>query len=150
MASRLTNIHSTPLKLGESYRGEAPGRYLDLSGEHLGVRIEEAPPGTTSSVNHYHTAEEEHVIALAGEATLHLGDKAIVLRAGDHVWFPAGEAIGHHIENTSAAPFRFLVIGERKQDDVVFYPKNDVVLVKSSAGRTVYDYTLRERPRSDA
>ena len=146
--ARLTNIHSTPLLPGESYRGEAPGRYLDLSGEHLGVRIEEALPGTTSSVNHYHTAEEEHVIALEGEATLHLGEDAIALRAGDHVCFPAGEAIGHHIENTSAAPFRFLIIGERKQDDVVFYPKNDVVLVKSSAGRAVYNYTPREQTRS--
>ncbi len=141
--ANLTNIHSTPLQQGESYRGEAPGRYLDLSGEHLGVRIEEAPPGTTSSVNHYHTAEEEHVIALEGEATLHLGADAIPLSAGDHIWFPAGEAVGHHIENTSAAPFRFLIIGERKQDDVVFYPKNDVVLVKSKSGRSAYDYKKR-------
>ncbi|MEM8769321.1 MAG: cupin domain-containing protein [Pseudomonadota bacterium] len=143
MGRRLTNIHSTPLQLGESYRGEAPGHYLDLSGEHLGVRIEEAPPGTTSSVNHYHTAEEEHVIALQGEATLHLGDEAVPLQAGDHVCFPAGEAVGHHIENTSEAPFRFLIIGERKQDDVVFYPKNDVVLVKSKNGHATYDYKAR-------
>jgi len=49
-------------------RGET-WRYLDLSGEHLGVRIEELQPGASSSVHHYHTLEEEHVLVLEGAAT---------------------------------------------------------------------------------
>ena len=145
MTNRLTNINSAEYKEGESTRREeAAFRFLDLSGQHLGVRIEETPVGATTSHHHYHTAEEEHVLVLEGTATLHLGDDDIELTQGDHIWFPAGEAVAHHIQNTSDAPFKFLVFGDRKQDDVVFYPQGSALLVKSSAGFKVYDYNERQ------
>jgi uncharacterized cupin superfamily protein len=143
MSDRMTNINTAAYETGESQRDEAPWRSLDLSGEHLGVRIEETPPAGTSSYHHYHTQEEEHVLVLGGTATLHLGDEAIVLNEGDHVWFPAGEDVAHHIENTSSKPFRFLVFGERKTDDVVFYPEGPVMMVKSSQGQQLYTYEKR-------
>ena len=106
-------------------------KYRDLSGERLGVRIEVIMPGETSSEHHFHTAEEEHVIALEGCATLVLGADCLELNAGDHVWFKAGEAIAHHIENTSGQPFRFLVFGERNSNDIVFYPDREIAMVKA-------------------
>jgi uncharacterized cupin superfamily protein len=139
----MTNINTAAYETSESQRDEAPWRSLDLSGEHLGVRIEETPPAATTSYHHYHTQEEEHVLVLGGTATLHLGDEAIVLNEGDHVWFPAGEDVAHHIENTSSKPFRFLVFGERKTDDVVFYPEGPVMMVKSSQGKQLYTYEKR-------
>jgi uncharacterized cupin superfamily protein len=143
MNDRITNINAAAYETGESQRDEAPRRFLDLSGEHLGVRIEETPPAATTSYHHYHTQEEEHVLVLGGTATLHLGDDAIVLNEGDHVWFPAGEEVAHHIENSSSKPFRFLVFGERKTDDVVFYPEGPVMMVKSSHGKQLYTYEKR-------
>jgi uncharacterized cupin superfamily protein len=143
MSTRVTNIRTARYTEGESQRGEATWRFLDLSGEHLGVRIEETPPGGTTSHHHYHTQEEEHVLVLAGTATLYLGDVAIELNADDHVWFPAAEEVAHHIENTSSKPFRFLVFGERKTDDVVFYPNGPVLLVKSARGSQQYTYKKR-------
>ena len=145
MSQRLTNIETAEYEEGESTRTDgATWRQLDLSGDHLGVRIEETPVGGTTSYHHYHTAEEEHVLVLNGTATLHLGDEDIQLTPGDHIWFPAGEAVAHHIENTSGGPFKFLVFGERKQDDVVFYPNGPVVLIKSSAGYQSYSYAERK------
>ena len=144
MGNRKTNIHSADYEEEEiSERDGATGRSLDLSGEHLGVRIEEMDAGGTSSYHHYHTAEEEHVVVLRGVATLHLGTERVDLSEGDHIWFPAGEDIPHHIENTSTDPFKFLVFGERKQDDVVFYPNGSVILVKSSKG--FQQFTYRDR-----
>lgn len=143
MTDRLTNINDADYEQGQGQPGEDTYRFLDLSGKHLGARIEQTPVGGTTSRHHYHTAEEEHVFVLEGAATLHLGDEDIALAAGDHIWFPAGEAVAHHIENTSEAPFKFLVFGERKQDDVVFYPKGPVMLVKSSAGFQQYTYAKR-------
>ncbi len=143
MTDRITNINTAPYEEGESQRGEPSWRFLDLSGEHLGVRIEETPPAGTTSYPHYHMQEEEHVLVLAGTATLHLGDVDIALNEGDHVWFPAGEEVAHHIENSSSEPFRFLVFGERKTDDVVFYPDAPVMLVKSSNGKQLYTYEKR-------
>ncbi len=145
MNNRLTNINTAQYEEGESTRKEeASFRFLDLSGQHIGVRIEETPAGATTSHHHYHTAEEEHVLVLEGVATLHLGNEDIEITQGDHIWFPAGEAVAHHIENTSNAPFKFLVFGERKQDDVVFYPTGSVMLVKSSTGFQAFDYKERE------
>ena len=143
MSDRITNTNTATYETGESQRDEAPWRFLDLSGEHLGVRIEETPPAGTTSYHHYHTQEEEHVLVLGGTATLHSGDEAIVLNEGDHVWFPAGEEVAHHIENSSSEPFRYLVFGERKTDDVVFYPEGPVIMVKSSQGKQLYTYEKR-------
>lgn len=105
-------------------------KYLDLSGERLGVRIEELQPGESSSFHHFHTAEEEHVLVMEGEATLMLGDENSQIVAGDHCWFPAGLEEAHYIENTSDQAFRFLVFGERNPNDVVVYPEHQVMLLK--------------------
>lgn len=134
------NIHKATLEVRQSARGEADWHCLDLSGEHLGVRVEALPPGSNSSYHHYHTAEEEHVLVLEGQGTLHLGDESIALTKGDHVWFKAGEELAHHIENTSTETLTYLVFGERKQDDVVIYPDSSLALVKSSQGQRWYRY----------
>ncbi len=60
MAKKLTNMDETKCEDHGSWR------FLDLSGEQLGIRLEETPPGGSSSVRHYHALEEEHVIVLEG------------------------------------------------------------------------------------
>lgn len=126
----IRNIHEIAFKRNS---GGQNGGYssLDLSGTNLGAHIEELDPGSFSSLAHYHTQEEEHVLVIAGAATLHLGGKHLLLKAGDHVWFEAGKAESHTIENTSDQPFRFLVFGERKDSDVVVYPNEEMLLVKA-------------------
>jgi|GEM_PF-1247060 len=147
MGIRKTNILTAEYVEDEPSERDpgATGRQLTMNGEHIGVRIEEMDTGATSSYHHYHTAEEEHVLVLKGTALLHFGEDQIDLVEGDHIWFPAGEEIPHHIENTSPEPFRFLVFGERKTDDVVFYPKTSAMLVKSSAGVKAYNYKPFEK-----
>ena len=44
-------------------------------GRKIGVSYEELPPGKQSVPFHYHLVEEEHIVALEGEATLRLGDE---------------------------------------------------------------------------
>ncbi len=90
-------------------------KYLDISGEHLGLRLEELAPGETSSTHHFHTLEEEHVIVLEGEAMLVLGSDQHPLKRRDHVWFKAGDERGHHIVNKAEASFRYLVPVEGKK-----------------------------------
>ena len=143
----VTNIDDSAFEEITTSRGEQL-RQLDLSGQHLGVRIEDLPPGGTSSLHHYHTLEEEHVLVLSGVATLHLGTEQHALRQGDHVWFEAGHPIAHHIENTSPGRFRFLVFGERHPGDTVFYPNGPVMLVKS-LGNTLFSYRDQRTPSDD-
>ena len=151
MSKRKTNILTSSYEeISASPRDpETTSRQLDLSGVQLGARIEELGPGATSSYHHYHTAEEEHVLVLSGVATLRLGDEALELVEGDHIWFPAGEEVAHHLKNTSTELLKYLVFGERKRDDVVFYPKGSVMLVKSSTGYHQYDYSPRVKSDTD-
>ena len=141
MGRTFTNITDAAFEEIMTPRGESL-RQLDLSGAHLGVRIEELPPGGTSSIHHYHTLEEEHVLVLEGSATLHLGSDQHELRDGDHVWFAAGEPVAHHIENRSSGKFKFLVFGERNPADTVFYPNGPVMMVKALGGML---FTYEER-----
>ena len=117
-------------KEDKTLRGD-PWKYRDLSGERLGVRLEELAPGANSSEHHFHTAEEEHVIVLEGAGTLLFGTEKFPVSGGDHFWFKAGEEIAHHIQNTSKAPLKFLVFGERLSNDVVVYPEHQVIMLKS-------------------
>lgn len=138
MASPTININDASFEEIQTPRG-GTHRQLDLSGANLGVRIEDLPPGGTSSFHHYHTLEEEHVLVLSGSAMLHLGTEEYELREGDHVCFLAGEPTPHHIENHSPGRFKFLVFGERNPGDTVFYPGGPVMMVKA-AGRALYKY----------
>lgn len=107
-------------------------RYLSGFGgsTHVGVQLEELSPGMESSLNHYHMLEEEHAFVLEGEMTLKLGDKTYVMKAGHYVCFPAGQKAGHSFYNHSDAPCRFLMIGEKNPNEVLFYPENQRVGVR--------------------
>lgn len=145
MSQTIKNIHSTRLTQNSDDKGRE-WKSLELGGDHIGARVEELSPGGHSSIHHFHTAEEEHVLMLSGEAILVLGDKEHALTAGDHVWFAAGEALAHHLENRSSAEVKFLVFGERSDQDVVVYPKHKVMLVKGLNGQT---YTYKPFDRTD-
>ena len=136
---KIRNINEEPLEESRNTQGEM-WRRIDLSGEHLGVKIEELQPGEHSSVHHYHTIEEEHLIMLEGTATLVLDEAKQELSPGDHVCFLAGTGEAHHLVNRSEDKCRYLVFGERQEGDVVFYPKGSVMLVKTPEFQ-VYRYS---------
>lgn len=94
----------------------------------FGAFIEILPPGSASSLKHWHSDEDELVHILAGEVTLIEGDLTTLLHPGDTATFKAGTAQGHCLQNHSAAEARYLVIGTRAASDVVTYPDHDRVL----------------------
>ncbi len=104
---------------------EIHGRALcDVGGRaRVGVALMELPPGSNTLPGHWHSHEEEHVYAISGSATLHLGAERHVLQAGSYVCFPAGQAVAHHLQNTGTAPFVYLIVGERIAEEKVTYPE---------------------------
>lgn len=109
-------------------------RYRVLSdtredGRKIGVSYEELPPGKQSGPFHYHMVEEEHIVALDGEATLRLGEERYRIKAGDYVGFPAGQRAGHCLINESDKPFRFIMIGDRAENEVCVYPDSGKIMV---------------------
>jgi uncharacterized cupin superfamily protein len=120
-------VHFTDVAAQAWYVGtdrEIRGRALsDAGGDaKIGFGYMELPPGSNTKPAHWHSLEEEHLYALAGEATLHLGETTYALRAGSYVCFPAGQRAAHYLDNTGRAPFVYLIVGERIADDKVTYP----------------------------
>lgn len=93
----------------------------------FGAFVEILPPGSRSSIKHWHSAEDEMVYVLEGEVTLAEGDTETLLRAGDAATFRAGKPVGHFLENRSDARTRCLVVGTRAPVDRITYPDHDRV-----------------------
>ena len=106
---------------------------------HVGVAIEELPPGMQSSPAHYHIFEEEHVYILEGALTLRLGAATHEMKSGDYVCFPAGQKAGHCLLNNSGAVCRYVIAGERHPNEVGVYTDSGKVLVRALGRRAMFD-----------
>lgn len=65
------------------------------------VAIYEIMPGNSAYPYHYHTQNEEVFYVISGEGALKTPDGVKPVRAGDIIYFPAGEAGAHKLTNTS-------------------------------------------------
>lgn len=111
---------------------------------HVGVAIEELPPGKQTAPAHYHIFEEEHVYILEGSLTVRIGAARYPMKAGDYVCFPAGQKAGHCLINDGNATCRYVIIGERNPNEVAVYTDTKKVLVRSLGRRAIFDLsTLR-------
>lgn len=87
----------------------------------FGAFVETLAPGAASSDRHWHEAEDEFLLMLAGEAVVIENDGAHVLVPGDAACWPAGVPNGHHVVNRSAASCSYLIVGTRAASDRVHY-----------------------------
>ncbi|WP_106744861.1 cupin domain-containing protein [Yoonia maritima] len=94
----------------------------------FGAFTETLPPGSKSSLRHWHQTEDEMIYMLSGTVTVHEGDSTGTLTPGDAATFKAGEQNGHYLENNGTADATYLVIGTRAESDVITYPDHDRVL----------------------
>ncbi|WP_338447257.1 cupin domain-containing protein [Pelagerythrobacter marensis] len=112
---------------GRWYRRLAPACGLTAIGaSHVVLK-----PGAWSSQRHWHAAEDELLIMLAGEAVLVEDGGETVLRAGDVAAWPMGVRDGHHLQNRGTQDCVFVVVsagdsaadhGEYPDIDMVFGP----------------------------
>lgn len=101
----------------------------------FGMRIETLPPGSRSSLRHWHEHEDELVYVLAGELVL-IEDTETSLRAGEAAAWKAGSAVGHCLANRGVADATYLVIGTRALCDTVHYPDDNLVFIKDGPSRS--------------
>lgn len=112
--------------------GPSSRLFIGLAGglTQFGAHVETLPPGSSSSIKHWHENEDEMVYILEGEATLTEGDDETVLRRGDAATFKAGVPIGHRVTNHSQSLVRYLVVGTRADKDKITYPDHNRILHK--------------------
>ena len=120
--------------------GAGPGPYAyqllsDPGGlNQFGAFLETLPPGSQSGHRHWHEGEDEMVYILSGEVVL-VEDTENTLHQGDAACWPAGSPIGHRLDNRSAAPASYLVIGTRAQTDIIHYSDHDLITHKDGTAR---------------
>lgn len=129
---------------------ESPGGINAISGEdhgsygeivlgdtvglsQFGVRMERLPPGSRSSVRHWHENEDEFVYVISGQLVL-VEDAETVLNAGDAAAWRAGVPTAHCLENRSGDAATILIVGTRATEETVHYPDHGAVLHRTAAG----------------
>lgn len=93
----------------------------------LGLSVYEIDPGGGPWGYHYHWANEEMLLVLAGEPTVRTPDGSRKLHAGDVVAFRRGPEGGHQIINEGATPARIVILSELNYPEVVAYPDSGIV-----------------------
>lgn len=107
-----------------------------------GVNLVELPPGTWSSQRHWHTHEDEFIYVVAGQVDLITDDGSQSLAPGMVAGFPAGDANGHHLINSSDDVAVILEIGTRDEPDECFYPDIDLRYRLNARGKR--EFTNRD------
>jgi uncharacterized cupin superfamily protein len=101
----------------------------------FGVMMETLPPGSRSSLRHWHTKSDEFVLILEGELTLVIDAEESNLTKGMVVGFQAGVSKAHQLVNRSSKDATFVVVGGRVEGDVVHYPHDDFQWATDALGR---------------
>ena len=87
------------------------------------VRVYELPPGKSAYPYHYHLNNEETFFILKGEGLLRSAEGARAVKAGDLLFFPAGEKGVHKLTNTSETELLVYLDFDVVHDlDVAVYP----------------------------
>jgi cupin 2 domain-containing protein len=75
------------------------GERFDVLLKHRNLVIERIVSSSTIQPTQYVQTQDEWVVLIQGEATLVVSGQPVQLKAGDHVFLPAG--VAHTVERTS-------------------------------------------------
>ncbi len=106
-------------------------RLADAAGlTQFGVNELTLPPGTWSSLRHWHSHEDEFVYVLQGSVVLVTDAGEERLGPGDSAGFRAGVRDGHCLQNRSDGAAVLLVVGSRHDEDEGEYSDIDMRFTK--------------------
>lgn len=121
----MTNIHDPVFDEPREHPGFRCRRARlsrQAGSERLGLSLWELPPGEAAYPYHFHFAEEELLLVLAGRPSLRTPSGWSELEEGEVVAFPRGERGGHQLVNRTTSTVRFLAFSTSGEPDVVMYP----------------------------
>jgi len=147
-------VHEDDVPWNEFGKGSFGGRSKWLAwtagNRSLGCTLYELPPGKRSFPYHWHTANEEALYVLDGEATLRLAGHEVPIRAGSYAAFPTGEEGAHQVINRSSSVLRYLCVSTMQDPEVVLYPDSRKVGVSNRGPGTTSRMQFRVRKVLDA
>ncbi len=111
---------------GFAYRRARLGRQVGAA--KLGASLYEIPPGAANFPYHWHGANEEFAIVVAGRPSVRTPEGWRELVEGEVVSFPVGEAGAHQLANRTDEPARVLIVSTMIAPEVNGYPDSGKVL----------------------
>lgn len=126
---RTVPVWSTSIYDPEFEEGERPDGFrsrrarvgYQLGTELIGASVWELPPGQAAYPYHFHYADEELIVVLAGRPTLRTTEGSHQLQEGEAVAFGLGEQGAHQLINHTEQTVRFLAISSHGRPDIVVY-----------------------------
>lgn len=103
--------------------------------KNFGVNLTTIPPGTASALRHWHSHEDEFIYVVSGELTLVTDGGEQRLGAGMCAGFPAGRTDAHCLVNRTDRDAVYLEVGDRRPEDAVTYPDDDIAGQATPQGR---------------
>jgi uncharacterized cupin superfamily protein len=122
---------------GFRWLGESVGR--KAGSERLGASLYDLPPGQATFPYHFHFANEELLIVLAGRPHLRMPEGWRQVDEGEVIAFPIGERGAHQLVNRTEELVRILLVSEMRSPDIPVYPDSGKIGVREHApgsGRT--------------
>jgi uncharacterized cupin superfamily protein len=126
----MANINRPEFESGErpaGFRARRARIGYELGSELIGCSLWEVPPGEAAYPYHYHHADEELIVVLAGRPTLRTDTDVRELAEGEVIRFPLGPEGAHQIINRTAEQVTFLAISSSGRPDLVVYPDSDKI-----------------------
>ena len=124
----------------EPFKSRVSSRRKQKLGDALGLRnfgvnLTTIPPGAVSALRHWHTHEDEFIYIVSGELVLVTNEAEQRLTPGMCAGFPAGRNDGHCLVNRTDRDAVYLEVGDRRADDAVTYPDDDIAGRATPQGR---------------
>ena len=107
-----------------------------LGAADIGGTVYELEDGQRVWPYHYHHGVEEWLLVIEGAPTLRGPDGERVMRPGDVVCFPSGEAGAHEVRG----PGRFLLVSAAQPTSVSVYPDSGKVGTRPATGDDRLDF----------
>jgi uncharacterized cupin superfamily protein len=123
------NIHRPVFDEPREYEGFSCLRARlgrQLGSQKIGLSLFELPPGQAAYPYHWHVAEEELIIVIAGRPHLRTPEGWRELESGDTVAFRVGERGAHQLVNRTEEPVRFIAFSNQ-QPDIIVRPDSDTL-----------------------
>ena len=111
----------------EGFRAKRAAVGRQAGAVKLGASVWELPPGEAAYPYHFHLAEEEMIVVLAGTPTLRSPAGEREVPQGEVLVFLRGEEGAHQLINRSGEPVRFLALSTRGAPDIVVYPDSNKI-----------------------
>jgi uncharacterized cupin superfamily protein len=128
------DFDAEPDREGFTHRDAWLGR--QAGARRLGASLYEVAPGQSNGPYHWHVANEEMLLVVAGRVAVRTPEGTTEHEAGEVVAFPRGERGAHQIVGAGDGPSRYLVVSEMRGPEIAVYPDSKKVGVREGAPGT--------------